>query len=94
MNISSKNTENHDPKSGEQIFEDWKLEEWRNKRIFDLKFAQIMKEVFVFFVFLVLLYLVSFANLSNTAINYHKLFIKTYMQKQNLNEIGLDQVIK
>ena len=52
-----------------------------------------MKEVFIFSVFLVVLYLVSFSNLAYSAINYNKLFINTYVKQQNSNEIGLDKVI-
>jgi hypothetical protein len=85
-------TENYNVLFGDKIFEEWQLEEWRKKRIFALKLSLIMKEVFIFSVFLVTLYLVSFSNLAYSAINYNKLFINTYVQQQNTNEIGLDQV--
>ena len=69
------------------------LENLKRKRIFEIKLGQILNEIIVFSVFLFVLYTVSFLNTSSSAINYNKLFIKTFVQQQDKNEIGLDKVI-
>jgi len=68
------------------------LEDFKKKRIFEIKLGQILNEIIVFSVFLFFLYTVSFLNISSSAINYNKLFLKTFVQQQERNEMGLDQV--
>jgi hypothetical protein len=69
------------------------LEDLKIKRIFEIKLGQILNEIIVFSAFLFFLYTVSFLNISSSAISYNKLFIKTFVQQQDKNEIGLDQVL-
>ena len=69
------------------------LENLKKKRIFEIKLGQILNEIIVFSVFLFVLYTVSLLNTSSSAINYNKLFLKTFVQQQDKNETGLDQVL-
>ncbi len=75
-----------------QTKDDWNLEDFKKKRIFEIKLGQILNEIIVFSVFLFFLYTVSFLNISSSAINYNKLFLKSFVQQQERNEMGLDQV--
>jgi hypothetical protein len=69
------------------------LENLKIKRIFEIKLGQILNEIIVFSVFLFVLYTVSLLNTSSSAINYNKLFLKIFVQQQDKNETGLDQVL-
>jgi hypothetical protein len=69
------------------------LENLKLKRIFEIKLGQILNEIIVFSMFLFVLYTVSLLNTSSSAINYNKLFLKTFVQQQDKNEMGLDQVL-
>jgi len=75
-----------------QILEDWKLKDLKKKRIFEIKLGKMMKEFIIYLLFLFFLYFVSFSNISPSAIVYNKLFFKTFAQRKNQNEIGLNQV--
>ncbi len=75
-----------------QVIKDWQLEEFKKRRIFEIKSRQILKEVIVYLVFLVFLYSVSFSNVSSSAKIYNKLFINTFVQQQDKYEIGLRKV--
>ncbi len=57
------------------------------------KLNEILKEIGVYFIFLAILYYVSFTNLSNSAFTYNQLFKYTFLDSQNLNEIGLNDVV-
>lgn len=87
------NSELNDTFHGEKVFFDWQLEEWKKKRVFQIKLQIIIKEVIVFLVFLFFLYSVTFANISNSANRYNKQFISKFVQQLSPNETGLDQVI-
>ncbi len=87
------NSELNDTIHDKKVFFDWQLEEWKKKRVFQLKLNIIIKEVIVFLVFLFFLYSVTFANISNSAYSYNKQFISKFVQQLSTNEIGLDQVI-
>ena len=76
-----------------QTKDNWHLEDLKRKRIFEIKFGQILNEIIVFSVFLFFLHTVSFLNISSSAINYNKLFLKTFVQQQDRNEMALDQVL-
>jgi len=69
------------------------LENLKIKRIFEIKLGQILNEIIVFSVFLFVLYTVSLLNTSSSAINYNKLFLKKFVQQQDKNEMGLNQVL-
>ena len=69
------------------------LELQKKVRIMDKKLNEILKEIGIYFLFLFILYYVSFSNLSNSAYTYNKLFDSTFVQQQNSNEMGLNNVI-
>ena len=69
------------------------LIELKKTRILDKKLLAILKEIFIFIVFLVVLYAVSFSNLSNSSLQYNVLFQNTFVQSQSQYEIGLNYVI-
>ena len=69
------------------------FEELRRYRRLDKKFDEMLKDIGIFLIFLFILYVVSFTNISNSAFNYNQLFINTFVQSQNSNEIYLFNVI-
>ena len=77
---------------GNPIFNDFQLQEFKWNRNFEIKFGQIMNQLFIFTVFLFFLYAVSFSNISNSAIFNNHLFQNTFVIQQSPNEIGLNQV--
>ncbi len=75
------------------MIDDVHLENLKIKRIFEIKLGQTLNEIIVFSVFLFFLYTVSLLNTSSSAINYNKLFLKKFVQQQDKNEMGLNQVL-
>ena len=69
------------------------LELHKKVRIMDKKLNEILKEIGIYFLFLFVLYYVSFTNLSNSAYTYNKLFHSTFVQQLDSNEMGLNNVI-
>jgi len=59
----------------------------------DKRLNDIVKEIGIYLIFLFFLFYVSFTNLSLSAGPYNRLFQSTFVQRQNLNEIGLNEVI-
>jgi hypothetical protein len=51
-----------------------------------------LKEVFGYIVFIVILFVVALSNLSNSAIQYNRLFQSNFVEQQSSNEIGLFDV--
>ena len=74
------------------VFDDHDVIEFRKKRRFDEMFYSILKEVFIFAVFYTILLMISYYNISNSAFQYNQLFISTFVDPQNSNEIGLNDV--
>ena len=68
------------------------LNELKRIRILDRKCWSILKEVFVYIVFIVVLFQVTFSNLSNSAIQYNFLFQSNFIEPQSSSEIGLYDV--
>jgi hypothetical protein len=68
------------------------LIELKRIRNLDRKCWSILKEVFVYIVFIVVLYVVTFSNLSNSAMRYNHLFQSNFVEQQSSNEIGLYDV--
>ena len=68
------------------------LIELKRIRNLDQKCWSILKEVFVYIVFIVVLYVVTFSNLSNSAMRYNRLFQSNFVEQQSSNEIGLYDV--
>ena len=69
------------------------LKELKRKRILEKKLNSILHEISIFIIFLFFLNFVSFSNVSNTSFIYNQLFQTAFVNQQNLNEIGLNDVI-
>ena len=76
-----------------QNYDNCELEELKRIRIMDKKFNEITKEIGIYLTFLFFLYYVSFINYPSSSITYNQLFQNTFVQPQNLNKIGLKEVI-
>ena len=87
-NMSDANTTNT---CGNQLHDEWQLMDFKKKRMAQLELRQILKQFSLFVIFLFFLYYVSFMNVRNE-INYTKLFINTFVEQKNPNELGLNQV--
>jgi len=70
------------------------LKEMRRIRLLDIQFLSILNEMTIYSIFLLLLYVISFFNLNNFSYIYNQLFLNTFVNRQSLNEIGLNDVIK
>jgi hypothetical protein len=70
------------------------LKEMRRIRLLDIQFLSILNEMAIYSIFLLLLYVISFFNLNNFSYIYNRLFLNTFVNRQSLNEIGLNDVIK
>ncbi len=70
------------------------LKEMRRIRLLDIQFLSILNEMAIYSIFLLLLYVISFFNLNNFSYIYNQLFLNTFVNRQSLNEIGLNDVIK
>jgi hypothetical protein len=68
------------------------LKELRKNRLFEIKMSQIMKEFAIFLIFLFILYVVAFSNLSSSSFRYNQLFLNTFVHKQKGEHIGLNDV--
>jgi hypothetical protein len=68
------------------------LNELRKKRLFEIKMSQIMKEISIYLLFLFVLFVVAFSNLSSSSFQYNQLFLKTFVNKQNGENMGLNEV--
>jgi hypothetical protein len=69
------------------------LKEMRRIRLLDIKLWSILNELGLFTIFLIILYVISFVNLSTSSFIYNQLFLNTFVNKQNSNEVGLHDVI-
>jgi hypothetical protein len=68
------------------------LNELRKKRLFEIKMSQIMKEISIYLLFLFVLFVVAFSNLSSSSFQFNQLFLKTFVNKQNGENMGLNEV--
>ena len=64
----------------------------RQKRFYEIKLNQILKEAIVYILFLLVLFVVTFSNLSQSSFVNMKLFQSTFVQSTSPNEIALDKV--
>jgi hypothetical protein len=84
----------------ENIDDDTKLEklndselcELKNQRILDKKFSEFLTETLVYAVFFILLFVVAISNFSFASMSYNKLYQNTFVNRQNHNETGLNDV--
>jgi hypothetical protein len=68
------------------------LNELRKKREFEVKMSQIMKEISIYSLFLGILFVVAFSNLSSSSYQYNQLFLNTFVHKQKGENMGLNEV--
>jgi hypothetical protein len=68
------------------------LNELRKTRLFEIKMSQIMKEISIYSLFLFILYVVAFSNLSSSSFQYNQLFLNTFVNKQSAENMGLNEV--
>ena len=69
------------------------VNELKKKRLLEKKFWSILKEIFIFLVFLFFLNWITFSNLSQSSYQYNQLFIQTFVKKQQLSQtLGLNSV--
>jgi hypothetical protein len=73
-------------------FDTYDLNELRKKRLFEIKMSQIMKEIFIYLLFLIILYVVAFSNLSSSSFQYNQLFLNKFVNKQKGEKMGLNEV--
>ena len=74
------------------MFDDDELNEMRRIRLLDIKLWSILNEVGIYAIFLLILCLITFFNLNNSSYIYNQLFFSTFVNQQNQNELGLDDV--
>ena len=77
----------------EQIDDD-DLKEIRRNRILDQKCWSILKEFMLYIVFVIILFQVTFSNVSLSSMQYNILFQNTFVTPQTPSEIGLNDVNK
>jgi hypothetical protein len=68
------------------------LKEMKRIRILDQKCLSIFKEIFIYIAFVVVLYEITFSNLSSSSMQYNFHFQNTFVRQQSSNEIGLNDV--
>jgi hypothetical protein len=68
------------------------LYELRKNRLFEIKMGQIMKEISIYLLFLFVLFVVAFSNLSSSSFQFNQLFLNTFVNKQNGENVGLNEV--
>ncbi len=68
------------------------LNELRKKRLLEIKMGQIMKEISIYLLFLFVLFVVAFSNLSSSSFQYNQLFLNTFVNKQSGENMGLNEV--
>ncbi len=73
-------------------FNEKDLKEMQRIRILDQKCLSIFKEIFIYIAFVVVLYEISFSNLSSSSMQYNFHFQNTFVRPQSSNEIGLNNV--
>jgi len=61
-------------------------------KILDQKCWSIFKEIFIYIAFVIVLFEISFSNLSSSSMQYNFHFQNTFVRPQSPNEIGLDDV--
>ncbi len=86
-----KNKFNQKDYESEKI-DDFELEIQRKERLLNNEFWNIVKEITHFSIFLVFLFVVSYANITANSIYFNKLFQNTFVYVQNNQEIGLNNV--
>ena len=74
------------------ILKDEDIREFRRIRHLDIILWSIINEVAFFSMFLIILFVLSFANLNNSSYSFKKIFINTFVIQQNQNEVGLYNV--
>jgi hypothetical protein len=83
---------NSDYKSEHGKIPDEDLNEMKRIRILDQKCWNILKEFLIYIVFVLVLFVVTFSNISKSSFNYNILFQNTFVQPQTISEIGLNDV--
>ena len=64
----------------------------KNQRLLEKKLWSVVKEIFIFVAFLVVMYSVAYSNVSEYSYNYNKLFLNTFVISQSPNESSLGDV--
>ena len=54
--------------------------------------GQIMKESAIYSLFLFILFVAAFSNLSSSSFQFNQLFLNTFVNKQNGENVGLNEV--
>jgi hypothetical protein len=80
--------------SNDQTLDSCDLDELKKLRLFDKRFDEIIKEIGIFCIFLIFLFVVAFSNLSSSSFIYNQLFQSTFIDPQSSSEIGFDDVKK
>jgi hypothetical protein len=68
------------------------FDELKRKILWDKRLNEIMREIGIFLIFLITLYIISFTNVSFSAFSYNELFEKSFVEKQSDDESGLNDV--
>jgi hypothetical protein len=68
------------------------LAEMKRIRILDQKCLSIFKEIFIYIAFIVVLYKITFSNLSSSSMQYNFHFQNTFVHPKSSNETGLYDV--
>ena len=82
---------NRDEYETEQI-DDFELELQRKEKLMNKEFWDIVKEITHFSIFLVFLFVLSYSNLTANSIYFNQLYQNTFVNVQNNQEIGLNNV--
>jgi hypothetical protein len=79
-------------RSDTEQLKSFNVDELKKARLLEKKMLSILKEIFIFLLFLFFLYWVTFSNLSQSSYQYNQLFIATFVKQQSQNEMGLENV--
>lgn len=72
--------------------DDFELEIQRKEKLLNREFSDIVKEITHFSIFLVFLFVVSYSNLTANSIYFNQLYQNNFVNVQNNQEIGLNNV--
>jgi len=75
-----------------QTFDENGLTFLKRKRLFETKLSSVIKEIIIFVLFLFLLYVVAFTNMSSSSYQYNQIFQSTFVRRVKHNETGLKDV--
>ena len=75
-----------------QKFDENGLTFLKRKRLFETKLRSVIKEIIIFVLFLFLLYVVAFSNMSSSSYQYNQIFQSTFVRRVKHNETGLKDV--